>query len=169
MKNTAKWFLALLFISVAINIYFIGTYVGHISSSGLHKHRHEPRFSMRQLTSGLPKEVRKEIGAAIKERRTTLVSYHEQHKALHITIVDLLGAEQVDVDALREAFKQQRVITGEIQSPAHEALLDVLPKLDQQTRIDMIKHMQDVRAEMISRRTNKHSKKRHPDTKHEDK
>lgn len=142
MKNNTKWLAALLFVSVAFNIYFVGTLLGHKGLIKLHRPDHESRFSMRQLTSGLPKDIRRQIGDAIKAQHETLLGFSNKKKELRTKIIELLSAEEVDVVALRKVFEQQRIITGEIQTPAHEALLAILPTVDQKTRQTMIEHMQ---------------------------
>lgn len=143
MKINTKWLAVLFFVSLAVNISFVGTMLGHKQYIKLHKPHYEPRFSMRQLTSGLSKDIRRQIGDAIKSQQETLLLYSNRQKALRKQIIELLSAKTVDVVALRKAFEEQRIITGEIQTPAHEALLAVLPTVDQKSRRAMIKDMRE--------------------------
>lgn len=143
MKINTKWLAILFFISIAVNIYFVGTVLGHKQYIKLKKPHYEPRFSMRQLTSGLPKDVRRQIGTAMRSQQETLLLYSNRQKVLRKQIIELLSAEIVDVEALRKAFEEQRTITGEIQTPAHEALLAVLPTVDLKSRRAMIKDMRE--------------------------
>lgn len=159
MNISMKWLAALLFISLAANIYFFGGYLGHDNAVLRHgimiqevKSDNQSRFSMRQLTRGLPADVRKQIGDAIKENRESLHALSKEQAKLRKETIDLLSAEKLDVEALSLIFERQRVISGEIQAPAHEALLKILPTVDQATRQEMVRKIRETMREQRKNR-----------------
>lgn len=174
MNNAVKLLAAGLFASVIANIYFVGSYIGQRDSSLSHKvlmRTHEPkhiaRFSMRQLTRGLPEAVRQKISEAMREQRDVLHAMSKEQRTLRKRVIKILDAEEVDIAALREIFKQQRNLTGEIQAPAHKALLKILPTIDRETRQSMIKQMQiKLNEERDKRRKLHRTRKNEPDQRH---
>lgn len=109
-------------------------------------------FTLRGLASGLPQEVRAQLREGLKQRRRALLPLIREQVEVRRRIGELLQADTLDSEALREAFAQQRRLSAALQEPVHETLVDAAQALDPDQRRALLARLQEMRRDGRRRR-----------------
>ncbi len=140
-----KWkgLIALLVVSISLNILVLGIWVGREFLPGEPRGHHPQRvdFSLRQLGQYLPDTQRQEIRQLLKEHKKVLRQNFGAVRQVEQEIRDLLSAETVDRDALEKAMQSHRALTQELHFPVQKIVLDVVVDLDQATRAKLAENL----------------------------
>ncbi|WP_308910992.1 periplasmic heavy metal sensor [Pseudokordiimonas caeni] len=137
MTRNMKILFVVLGLSLALNVFALGHTIGR----GLPRKHHDDRppmgpveFNLRAIHKLLPEEARDELKGALRENRTMMrenfKAFREDQRALKA----LLSADTFDVAAFEAALTRHDEAMRALHGPMREALLKVLPTLDQPTR-----------------------------------
>lgn len=148
MTGKMKWILLILGLSVAFNLFAAGVWLGK-EFKGDRGPRGLPRehveFNMRRLAAYLPEGGQDQLRSILSEHRKNLRGHFAEMRAREQKIRELLLAEEVDVVALQAALEEHQNKMSELKAPIQSILLDVVAKLDQETR-------QALAADLFARR-----------------
>ncbi|MCJ9429903.1 periplasmic heavy metal sensor [Kordiimonas marina] len=144
MNGKLKLIVVLLVVSVAANLLTAGVWIGRELS--WHPRHQEPRphrvdFSLRELGRYLPEDKRAEVRALLMDHRKTLMSHFQAMRANENRIRALIAADVVDRDALIKALDEHEALMRDLHSPVRDILLNVIAKLDHDTRVKLAENM----------------------------
>ncbi|WND03686.1 periplasmic heavy metal sensor [Temperatibacter marinus] len=137
MKKSATWILVLLGLSLSINLFMAGLFVGESLTEpkregqfkSKKKNLHKVDFSMRRLASFLPAEKRKVFRPFLKENKKSINALIQGHIRSRHEVLNLIEAEILDVNALKIAFEKERAMKVEIDILSHQGFLYLLENL----------------------------------------
>jgi uncharacterized membrane protein len=135
MELKSKWVYGLLIVSVALNIFVFGVWIGKgaLTVSGKPP---PPRleFSIREITRQLPPEARKDVHRFMRSNRKQLRETFRERRETEKLIRKLLSADVVDKEALRAALDAHTSHSIRLQAPVREVLLGSVADLDKDLR-----------------------------------
>ena len=143
MSKTVKWLAAGLFVSMAINVFILGLIAGRQSIG-----RPGPTvpvgvpltvdFTFRSIAKALPDDARDALRDGLENRRQQLRPVFFERRRLLQDVAELMTAEEVDQEALSEAFARVRALSVELQRPIHDTIVEVAPMLSVEERERMV-------------------------------
>jgi uncharacterized membrane protein len=145
LKN--KWVYGLLLVSVALNIFVFGVWIGKGARSV--KGKPPPsrlEFNIREIAKQLPLEAREDVRRFMQDNRKQLRETFEQRRQTEKLIRQLLTADVVDKEALRAALDAHTAHSIRLQAPVRGVLLGSISDLDKETRQKIAKTLFTRRA-----------------------
>ncbi|NVJ99543.1 MAG: periplasmic heavy metal sensor [Alphaproteobacteria bacterium] len=137
MNSKTKWLLLILGLSMAINVFVLGMTLGR-EFKPVHGPMGGPRelaeFNLRRLASYLPEDQQSELRAILGKHRENLRGQFRAMREREEKIRALLFAETVDLEALEALLEAQEEGMNALKAPVRSIILDVVAKLDQETR-----------------------------------
>ncbi|WCL54553.1 periplasmic heavy metal sensor [Gimibacter soli] len=137
MTRNMKILFVVLGLSLALNVFALG----HVIGRGLPPKHHSDRppmgpieFNLRAIHKLLPEEARGQLKDALRENRSMMRESYKAFREDQRTLKALLTAETFDVAAFEAALNQHDDAMRAMHGPMREALLKILPTLDQPTR-----------------------------------
>ncbi len=150
MSRTVKWLITGLCISVGLNLLVVGfsaaRFMGH---GGMPPHM---QFSMERMVGRLSDDSQQILRKAVAEQRKPIGEKMRAMRDGHLELVSLLGAEELDRDALDQAFANQRQKSGELQAALQAAIIDVAEQLDPEERVKLAQGGDRMMRRMMDRR-----------------
>jgi uncharacterized membrane protein len=146
MSKGTKWLVAGLAVSLALNFLIIGFIAGHPGDGP----RHEPpgtEFSLKDMGEALSPESQKILRETMREQRKELRPIFKERRQSRRAAGEILKADELDVDALKEAFARMRDADMALQAKIQNALADVAAQLPLEERAKMA----DWRRHMMER------------------
>lgn len=146
MNGKTKWILIALATSLAVNVFAVGIFIGREfrAEKGM---RGGPRehieFNMRRLATYLPEENQGELKAILKDHRRNLRGHFRDMREREDQIKALLVAPEVDMQALEQALEAHEMGMMALKAPLRSIILDVVARLDQETRQALAKDLFD--------------------------
>jgi uncharacterized membrane protein len=142
MTVKTKWLYLILIISVALNIFAFGVWIGR-GAKGFKEHPHSGRieFNLRAISRDLPSEVRSKIRQLMRDKRPQLSESFQARRDTEQQIRLILSAETVDKEALRAQLDAYSSHSIRLQAPVRDILLGPIADLDQATREKVAKNI----------------------------
>ncbi len=144
MTGKLKWILVLLAASLAVNLFIGGVILGR-QFRGDDGPKGGPRerveFNLRRLASYLPESEQDALRGILQEHRRNLRGHFRDMRQSEQRIKDLLGAEAVDLPALEAALEAHQAKAEELKAPLRDIILNVVAKLDQETRQALVEDL----------------------------
>lgn len=137
------WVLALLFVSLAANVFVGGILAGrYLGDARESRAAAEPAAageraipaSLRRMMDAVPAEDRPAFVAALAARRPQIAAAGRELRAARERLRGLLGADTLDRPALEAAFEAVRARSGDLQHAVQLAAADALAKMPPETR-----------------------------------
>lgn len=145
MSSKMKWILGILGVSLALNVFALGLYIGKGARAILpHRERAAPpppAFNFKRLERNLPKEERKKVRALLGEQRQDLRERHRKLRATEQEIKEIILADTVDMEALERALKEHSARAQEMHEPMRWVLLQMVAQLDVEARKKIVEDM----------------------------
>ena len=135
-KKRRLWFMGLLVVSLAFNLLIAGMLLGRAASPMRGHHPH-----LGWMMHELDKETRAELRDSLKAHRQASKSIRTEMKAAQQGLHALLGNEDFDAAATREALADLRDISGKFQTLAHQQMLDTLVTMKPEERVHVYKFL----------------------------
>jgi len=148
MSSKMKWLVAALVVSVGLNLFVAGVWIGRELSGGPERRAGAPArmdFNIRRLASYLPEAEQRQLRRLMKDHRRSMKATFKGMRVSEKRIRTLMLAETVDREALKAALDEHEQVARQLQGPVKSIILDVVAKLDRETR-------QKIADEMFSRR-----------------
>lgn len=152
---------AVAFVSLLGNLYAVGYVIGRDVArqkpyvqgpqGRVRSERQSLEFTLRGLAQGLSEEGRQEVRRRVRERREALRPVFTEMRRIRRRITLLMRAQTIDEEALTAAFQRLRELNAELQTPLHEALVDVAADLSQEDRQNLLDRMEAQRAQVRRR------------------
>lgn len=132
MTKTAKWLGIGLVVSLGLNLFVLGAWVGRIA-------RHDDRVETERVTLGpmtdsLSPEGRKLVRQSIRANRKEAIPIFKQLFDARGRAIQSLDAEPYDSDAYAAALRDIRTYSEAAQTLLHATLVDVVGKLSPEDR-----------------------------------
>ncbi|MGE0746182.1 MAG: periplasmic heavy metal sensor [Rhodospirillales bacterium] len=138
------WLLALLFLSLAANVFVGGIAAGrYFGAARESRQAAEPAAAageraipaaLRRMMDAVPAEDRPAFVAALAARRPQIAAAGRELRAARERLRGLLAADTLDRQALEAAFEAVRARSGELQHAVQLAAADALARLPADTR-----------------------------------
>jgi uncharacterized membrane protein len=138
------WLIALLFVSLAANVFVggiaAGRYFGEQRAVPAVAERNAPAgeravpAALRRMMEVVPPEDRPVFMSALAARRPQIAAASRELRAARERLRDLLAAEPLDRPALERAFETVRARSTEVQRVIQLAVADALEKLPAESR-----------------------------------
>ena len=149
MIKSMKWLIAAFALSMTFNIFVVGVMIGKHASGpdrgGFVRGKRGPDFNLRNMVRALPPEAQEEVRVMMHQERNNLRDNYESRQAAGQKVIDLIVAEEVDVDALRLAIDEVSAQTVALAAPMHRMLLEVVPSLTIEERRHFAKRLEERR------------------------
>jgi len=137
MTGKMKWILVLLAASLAVNLFIGGVILGRqfrAEDGPRGAPRERVEFNLRRLAAYLPESEQDALREILQDHRRSLRTHFRDMRQSEQRIKDLLGAESVDLPALEAALESHQAKAEELKAPLRDIILNVVAKLDQETR-----------------------------------
>ncbi|SDD31524.1 periplasmic heavy metal sensor [Kordiimonas lacus] len=137
MTGKMKWILVLLAASLAVNLFIGGVMLGRQirgEEGPMGSPRERVEFNLRRLASYLPESEQDQLRMIMRDHRQKLRGHFREMRVSEQRIKDLLLAETVDLSALEAALDSHQTKAEELKAPLRDIILNVVAKLDQETR-----------------------------------
>ncbi len=136
MLGKTKFLLILLGLSLALNVFFVGHYIG--GKTGMKKVRFDGKpsfaFNMRRIGSYLTDEQKVAVRELLHSKRPILNSGFRDMKKTEAQIKALVAAETVDKEALEALLDERLKKMAVVHEPLKMMMLEFIPSLDWETR-----------------------------------
>jgi len=133
-----KWLAAALSVSLTINIFVLGFFVGRAiegeAMDGQRARGPGPHYTLRMLARHLPADTRGELRRVFRGKREALRPAMEALRGARDRLHELLTAESYDAGAVAEALAAMRRAEAEVKRPVHETVAEALASLDREER-----------------------------------
>ncbi len=151
MTKGMKWLIAALALSLAVNIFVVGVTIGkkvsdHPGGGGIRGPRGGgPSFNLRNMVRVLPPEAQEQVKDMMREERRKLRGNYEARRAANREIIEIITAEDVDVEALSRAIDKVTDNTTALAAPIHRVMLEIVPTLSVEERREFAEKLQERR------------------------
>ena len=165
MKKSTFVILTLFGLSVSLNLFIAGFYLGDRLNAPKKQRRLEqqkvpsPSISMRQLVSKLPEEKRRLAKPYLTQHKKVIRKTVRQHIKTRFKLYRLLRSETLDVPEIKEVISKERSLKHQIDLISTDAFVDLLPKLTYEERLDFIDSLMDERKRDFRHKLKIHSLK----------
>ncbi len=143
MEKKAKIIIGLLAVSLAINVFFFGLYIGkHFGE----KHpRYDKKqsvfFSMGRISKYLSKDEKARAKEILHKKKAEMWASFKDVRSIEDEIREILSAEVVDRNKLKIAIDARAEKIRNVADPMTHLILEFVPNLDVETRRKMAKGM----------------------------
>ena len=136
MLGKTKFLLILLGLSLALNVFFVGHYIGEKAGPEKRKFdgRHSFSFNMRRVGNYLTDEQKHAVRELLHSKRPMLNESFREMKKTEAQIKALVGAETVDTEALAALLDERMQKMAVVHEPLKMMMLEFIPTLDWETR-----------------------------------
>ena len=137
MTRNMKLILAILGVSLMLNVFALGLYIGKgFRHPSPHKMMMRPSldFNLKKIERHLDPESRKKVKVLLKKQHHELRKRYRDLGALEKEIKATISAETVDKEALVAALAELSEQKQKLHSPRREVILQVIAELDLETR-----------------------------------
>lgn len=146
MNNKIKWMIGILGVSLALNVFALGLFIGKgVRNAVPERSRAAPPppmdFNFRRLERTLSEEDRAKVRQLLREKQKDL---RQRFRGLRITeqkIKEIVLSETVDKDALRKALKEHSEKAQGMTEPMRWVVLQTIADLDLETRKKVVDDM----------------------------
>jgi uncharacterized membrane protein len=150
MSRATKWLITGLCISLGLNLLIFGfgaaRYMGY---GGMPPHM---SFSMGRMMSRLSEDSQQILRDAVAEQRQPIGDKMRGMHQGHLELVALLGAEELDSEALDKAFADQRQRSADLQADLQAAIVKVAQQLAPEERVKLAQGGDRMMRRMMDRR-----------------
>ena len=138
-KGMSKPVLVILGVSLALNLFLGGLWIGAKMAGGQKVSNHPPlEFNMRKLRYAIQGDKAIEFRRVLREQMGEVRGQMEAQREVYKELGKALAAEDVDIERVRQLLEAQRAHSGEFRRPMHEALLAVLPQMTKEERLKLV-------------------------------
>ena len=151
MTKGMKWLIAAFAFSLAVNIFVVGVTIGkkvsdRPGSEGVRGPRGGgPSFNLRNMVRVLPPEAQEQVSDLMREERRKLRGNFEARRAANREIIEIITAEDVDIEALSRALDEVTKNTTALATPIHRVMLEIVPTLSIEERREFAEKLQERR------------------------
>ncbi|MEG3638049.1 periplasmic heavy metal sensor [Magnetococcus sp. PR-3] len=144
MKNLPRWLVVILFVSVALNLFFVGMLgISYWRGGPLYRAMHGPTIggpymmghAMRHLDPQTRQQLRPIVQDHMPTMRDSMRQLHQKKRQVHTLLVN----DQVDQAALDQAFSELRLHAQQAQESAHRMMMQAATSLPSDIRQQMFK------------------------------
>lgn len=146
MSNRMKWLVGFLAVSVVLNIFVLGAFLGQRMIKPEKRYYAPPiDFNLKRFGEHLTKEERRRVRSLIKSQRHALSDSYKALRETEKEIIQQITAADIDHAALEAALKDHGARVQKLHAPLQNVLLEMVGDLDHETR-------QKLGADMFKRR-----------------
>lgn len=146
MSGKIKWIIGILGLSLALNVFALGLFIGKGAQQIVpNKDRVAPPppmdFNFRRLERNLSDEDRDKVRALLREKQADLRRGFRALRRAEREIKDIVLADTVDKEALKEALKKHSELGKDMIEPMRWVVLETISELDLETRKRVVEDM----------------------------
>ncbi len=142
MTPKIKMLVILLGVSLAANIFVMGTMIGkELRPTAPHAGPPMMDFNMKRLDQYLDKSDRSKIHMALKNHRSEMRQSFQKMRASEQRIKELMSAETLDKEALLKAFEAHTSLKERLHTPMQKLMVDVIADLNVSARKHLARAM----------------------------
>lgn len=143
MLGKTKLLLVLLGLSLALNVFFVGSFIGKKAGPEMRKFHGRPSvsFNMRRIGQYLTEEQKREMKDLLHSKRPVLNAGFREMKKTEAKIKALVAAETVDREALAALLDERLEKMTVVHEPLKMMMLEFIPSLDWETRKKVAEEM----------------------------
>ncbi len=142
MELKMKWVYVALLLSIALNIFVFGVWIGRDAK----ELKSSPpvgriEFNLREISRYLPPEERDTVRDFMRKKRPLLRETLTARRSTEQRIREILTTEIVNKEVLRAALDEHMTHSMRLQSPVRDVLLGTVADLDLETRQQIAKNI----------------------------
>ena len=146
MTGKMKWLFSILGVSLILNVFALGLFVGKGARIVVPTDRERMTpppadFNFKRLEHNLPMDQREKVRKLIREKSRELRQGYGALREAEQHIKKIVLAETVDADALREALVKHSELSRGLHDPMRWIMLETIAGLDLETRKKLINDM----------------------------
>ena len=129
-----KWLVAIVVISIALNLLFVGFYIGRQPLPGGTNMGVDPTMSLPRMLQGLPDDRRRALLRDVDVSRRQIASRHRALQKVQIDIEHVMATEPFDAERLAKALENFRRRFDENQEDSHRLLVQLFEEMNPDER-----------------------------------
>ncbi|MBL4837788.1 MAG: periplasmic heavy metal sensor [Kordiimonadaceae bacterium] len=144
MTRKMKWIVAILGVSLTLNVFALGLFIGKgFRPPHVYKKMARPSldFNLKHMERHLAPKSRDKVRAILKKQHWELMKRYEDLNGLEKKIKALLSADTVDKKALKEALSAHAEQKQNLHWPRRRVMLEVIADMDLKARKKLAKDM----------------------------
>lgn len=146
MSSRMKWLVGLLAVSLVLNVFVLGAFLGKRMIKPEKRYYAPPiDFNLKKFGEHLTREERTRVRTLIKSQRHALSASYKALRKTEKEIIQQIIAPEIDHEALGAALKAHGKQVQKLHAPLQHVLLEMVDELDHETR-------QKLGADMFKRR-----------------
>lgn len=135
MSSRMKWLVGLLAVSLVLNIFIVGAFLGQRMIKPEKRYYAPPiDFNLKKFGEHLTKEERRRVRTLIKSQRHALSASYKALRETEKEIIRQITAPEIDHAVLGEALKDHGARVQKLHAPLQHVLLEMVDELDHETR-----------------------------------
>lgn len=139
MNATSKWLIAFLFISLAVNIFIVGYFIGHTPNKSDQVVSSALGNEMKGIFKDIPLENRKQLGDMIKQQQLQILANQQKMKDLRLAMANVLVQEPLDKPKLGLLFEKMAEYSSQNVALSQQTLFQTFIQLSLADRIKVAK------------------------------
>lgn len=146
MTGKMKWLFSILGVSLILNVFALGLFVGKGARIAVPTDRERMAlppadFNFKRLENNLPIDQREKVRRLIREKSRDLRKGYGALRETEQQIKKIVLAETVDQEALREALVKHSELSRGLHDPMRWIMLETIAGLDFETRKKLVNDM----------------------------
>ena len=129
-----KWLVAIVVISIAINLLLVGFYVGRQPLSGRTNMGIDATMGLQRMLQGLPDDRRRALLQDVDVSRREIASRHRALQKVQVDIERVMATEPFDAERLAQALENFRRRFDENQEDSHRLLVQLFEQMNPDER-----------------------------------
>jgi uncharacterized membrane protein len=129
-----KWLVAIVVISIAINLLLVGFYVGRQPLSGRTNMGIDATMGLQRMLQDLPEDRRRALLQDVDVSRREIASRHRALQKVQIGIEHIMATEPFDAERLAKALENFRRRFDENQENSHRLLVQLFEEMNPDER-----------------------------------
>ena len=129
-----KWLVAIVVISIALNLLLVGFYIGQQPLPGRTNVSIDPTMGLPRVLQGLPEDRRRALLQDVDVSRREIASRHRALQKVQLDIERIMETEPFEPDELTQALENFRRRFDENQEDSHRLLVQLFEQIDPEER-----------------------------------
>ena len=129
-----KWLVAIVVISIAINLLLVGFYVGRQPLSGRTNMGIDATMGLQRMLQGLPDDRRRALLQDVAVSRREIASRHRALQKVQVDIERVMATEPFDAERIAQALENFRRRFDENQEDSHRLLVQLFEQMNPDER-----------------------------------
>jgi uncharacterized membrane protein len=129
-----KWLVAIVVISIALNLLLVGFYVGRQPLSGRTNMGIDATMGLQRMLQGLPDDRRRALLQDVDVSRREITSRHRALQKVQVDIERVMATEPFDAERLAQALENFRRRFDENQEDNHRLLVQLFEQMNPDER-----------------------------------